>query len=307
MNVLHRVSDFVLQNLSEKNFRAIRSSYLYARRQIAPLTRQIYGSFNTNQLRDHLEQRIGHDFEILMVHGSVNHMFPTYTGNALELVNMLIDYCGSEHTLAMPAFFFGNTEVGSVQQAFEKSPYFHLKKTPSQMGLFTELFRRSRGVVQSRHPVYRVSALGPLADQLTHRIDGPDTPPAGLGKGSPFEFMAEHKTTILGIGKSYHVMTQTHHVDELLGENFPAPRCPIGQRSLLNVTVIDADEEFPVSLRGSGFKWRFNIDKLPSLLRAEDMDVWKFHNVPLFSANAKQITDRLVSEASKGRSLYDPA
>ena len=47
--------------------------------------------------------RIGADFEILMVHSSVNNMTPMYTGSPLEFVKMLISFCGPDRTLAMPA------------------------------------------------------------------------------------------------------------------------------------------------------------------------------------------------------------
>tara|TARA_R110001583_G_scaffold154316_1_gene305978 strand:- start:4645 stop:5559 length:915 start_codon:yes stop_codon:yes gene_type:complete len=303
MSLFHRASDFMLQNLPDKHFRTLRSSYFTARRKLAPITRLMHGTFDAQQLRAHLEQHLDGDFEILMVHGSINRMLPAYTGNALELVNMLIDFCGPDRTLVMPAFFFGDPKVGSVQQTFTANPRFDLKRTASQMGLFTELFRRSKGVMQSHHPVYRVAALGPLAAALTQTAADK---PAGLGEGSPFDFMATHKTQILGIGKSYHVMTQVHHVDELLGEALPVPRLPLEKRKTIDVTVFDRQGEYPATLTDSGIQWRFNIDKLPKLLENQELQVWKFCNVPLFSADARRVTERLVAQAQKGNSLYDP-
>jgi len=51
-----------------------------------------------------------------------------YTGTALELVNMLIDYCGPDKTLAMPAFYFGDPKIGNVQQTFKKNPNYNLNE-----------------------------------------------------------------------------------------------------------------------------------------------------------------------------------
>jgi aminoglycoside 3-N-acetyltransferase len=84
-------------------------------------------------------------------------------------VQMLIEFCGAERTLAMPAFYFGDPDLGGTSATFEKNLRFDLRRTPSQMGLATEIFRRTKGVRHGRHPIYRVSALGPLAEGTDHR------------------------------------------------------------------------------------------------------------------------------------------
>jgi aminoglycoside 3-N-acetyltransferase len=303
MNMLHTLSDIALRYLPKRWFSALRTTYFTLRRKLYPVLRFKYGTFDAASLRAHLEQHLDSDFEILMVHSSVNHMSPYYTGNPLELVRMLIDFCGPQRTLVMPAFYFGDPKIGSVVETFKAHPYFDLKKTPSQMGLVTELFRRSKGVVQSRHPVYRVSALGPLAKEL---VQGHENASGPAGFGSPFEYMAAHNTLIIGIGKSFDVMTQTHHVDEIMGDAFPVPKKKVKQDSSPKVMVIDGKEEVPVTLRGSGIQWRFNIAKLPKLLKEGDLKCWEFHNVPLFAARALNVTSSLIEAAKKGKTLYDP-
>ncbi len=270
---------------------------------MAPLIRWVYGSYTTDELRTHLEQTVGQDFEILMIHSSVNSMLPTYKGSPLELLQMLIEYCGPDRTLVMPAFFFGDPKIGSVRETFQKQPIFNLKRTPSQMGLMTELFRRSKGVKQSRHPVYRLSALGPLAEKL---VAGHEAASAPAGYGSPFEFMVQHKTTVMGIGKSFHVLTQVHHVDELMGEKMPVELTPINEREEIHVTVLDGKEEIPVTLKDNGIKWNCNMDKLPGLLKPGDLKYWKFHNTPLFSGNVREITESLYESAVNGNTIYEP-
>lgn len=303
MNFIHHGSKFLTERLPHERVRAIRAAYMGFKRRLNPLTKLIYGTFTTEEFREHLEEKVGRDFEILMVHGSMNHMSPMYSGSALELVKMLKEYCGPERTLVMPAFYFGSPEHGSIIETFQANPNFDLKRTASQTGIMTELFRRGRDVLQSRHPVYRVAATGPLADDL---VRGHEEASAAAGVGSPFEFMARHDTLIIGIGKSFDVMTQVHFVEELLGEEFPAERIPAEQRSRTQVTVLDGGDQIPVVLQGNGIKWRFNIDRLPDLLQPGDLQCWRFHNVPLFAARAKTVTDRLVAAAKQGKSLYEP-
>ena len=301
MDLLHAASDKALRYMPKSWFLAVREYYHILRQKFSFLLQLRHGTFDTIALREHLEQRLDSDFEILMVHSSVNHMIPYYKGNPLELIHMLIDFCGPNRTLVMPAFYFGDPKIGTVHETFNACPNFDLKKTPSQMGLVTELFRRYKGVVQSRHPVYRVSAYGPLAEQL---IKGHENASGPAGAGSPFEFMVAHKTLVIGIGKSFHVMTQVHHVDDIIGD--AVPRKTVEANSAPNVTVIDGENKIPVRLPRSTIEWRFNISKLPNLLKKGDLEYWKFHNVPLFAAYAHNVTTSLVEAAKEGKTLYDP-
>src|ERR1022692_2674086 len=261
--------------------------------------RSVYGTFDTAALRDHLLQKIGSDFEILMVHSSVNHMKPMYTDSPLDLVRMLISFCGPNRTLVMPAFYFGDPAIGGAYATFKERPRFDVRKTPSMMGLATEIFRRSKGVMHSRHPVYRMSALGPLAKALT---DGHERAGSPSGRGTPFEFMAAHNTRILGIGKPIQVMTQVHHVEELMGDDFPVP-CEPPTGKGLSMTLVDGEEEIPFELAGRSLRWRFNIWKLRTIMNRQSLQEWNFHHVPMFAARAGEVTTALVEAARRGVTL----
>jgi aminoglycoside 3-N-acetyltransferase len=234
-----------------------------------------------------------------MVHSSVNNLHPMYKGSVLELLKALIDYCGPDRTLVMSAFNFGENGEGT-RETLKKNPRFDLRRTPSQMGLLTELFRRSKGVVQSRHPAYRVAALGPLAEELTH---GHELAPSGMGKSTPFDFMALQKAHIIGIGKTFQVMTQVHHVESLLGEDWPAPQ---HVSPSIPVTIVDKQGEVSMELGGVQQKWTFNIWKLRDIMSRESLKEWRFHSCPMFMARADEVTDTLVEAAARGFTLYDP-
>ncbi len=234
-----------------------------------------------------------------MVHSSVNNLQPMYKGNALELLKALIEYCGPDRTLVMPAFNFGEDGEGA-RGTLKKNPRFDLRRSPSQMGLLTELFRRSKGVLQSRHPVYRVAAFGPHAEELIH---GHEQAPSGMGKGTPFDYMAQHNARIIGIGKTFQVMTQTHHVESLLGTDWPAPQTLLPN---IPVIVVDKQDEFEMEIGGTQQQWTFNIWKLRAIMSSDSLREWRFHHCPMFSAQAKEVTDALVAAAHQGFTLYDP-
>jgi aminoglycoside 3-N-acetyltransferase len=299
MNLIETLSSILLKFLPRKYFLWVRSTFSRLKKRASPLLRLIHGSFSTNDLINELDQRMSKDWEILMVHSSVNNLHPMYTGSALELLKALIEYCGPYRTLVMPAFNFGKADEGA-RGTLSKNPRFDLRRSPSQMGLLTELFRRSKGVIQSRHPVYRVAALGPLAEDLTRNHE---LAASGMGRGTPFDYMALHNTQIVGIGKTFQVMTQTHHVESLLGELWPAPQ---NIQPGLPVTVFDKDVEVEMEIGGAQQEWTFNIWKLREVMSRESLKEWRFHSSPMFAAKANEVTDCLVNAAKKGFTLYDP-
>ena len=299
MNAVELVSGLAARLLSEGRVSDLRSAYFTWRARLAPVMVRLYGTFDSTALRDHLEQRIGRDFEILMVHSSVNHMKPMFVDEPLKLVRMLIDFCGPQRTLAMPAFYFGEDGLGA-HPTFLRNPRVDLRRTPSQMGLATELFRRMPGVHCSRHPVYRIAAFGPLAQELT---SGHEHASSAAGRGSPFETMARRNTRIIGLGKPIQVLTQAHHTEELMGDDFPLPT---RRGTPLPMTLVDRDIELPFELRGFGVDGRFDIWKLRKIMTPQTLHEWRFHHVPMFATRAGDITRQTVAAARRGVTLYDP-
>ena len=299
MNLIERLSATLLRLLPRAYFLKMRSIYFKLKKQASPLLCLIHGTFTTNDLIAEIDQRLDKDWKVLMVHSSVNNLSPMYQGNALELVKALIEYCGPNRTLVMPAFNFGEGGEGA-RETLKKNPRFDLRRSPSQMGLLTEIFRRSKGVLQSRHPVYRVAALGPQAADL---VRGHEMAPTGMGVGTPFDYMAQHGASIIGLGKTFQVMTQTHHIESLLAGDWPVPHQELPR---IPVTVIDKQGEVAMEISGLQQQWAFNIWKLREIMPPEQLREWRFHNSPMFTAQADEVTDALVAAAKRGSTLYDP-
>ena len=297
-SLFEAVSGLAVRYLPRERLLTLRENYHRARKRLYPLMRRLYGTFDVDDLRRHLEETVGHDYEILMVHSSLNHMLPMYTGSAIELMQMLVEFCGPERTLAMPAFYLGDPQIGNVVESYRRNPLFDVRRTPSQMGIVTELFRRSKGTLQSLHPTHRVAARGPLAENLTrgHALAG-----TAFGRGTPFEFMAQHNCRVIGIGKPFEVLSQAHQVEDLLGEDFPVPH------TMTSVPVVlrDADNvDREYELRWRRFDWPRNMWKLREIMGAGLLRQWEFHHVPLFASRARDVTDALVDAARRGDTLY---
>jgi aminoglycoside 3-N-acetyltransferase len=295
---LEALSGLAVAHLSRERIVMLRSHYHALRARMTGVLKVVNGTFAASDLRRHLDERAADDFEILMVHSSLNHMLPMFSENPLDLLAMLLEFCGRHRTLAMPAFYFGDPRLGGVVESYQQNPVFDVRRTPSQMGVVTELFRRSKGVRQSLHPTHRVAALGPLAARLT---TGHDTADTACGRGTPFEFMASRDTLILGIGKPIEVLTQVHHVEDLLGDAFPVP----GEYRTVLVTLRDErGQERPYTLRVRTFQRRRDMWKLPRIMTPGHLREWTFHGVPLFAARATHVTEDLLAAARRGMTLF---
>jgi len=299
MSMFERASGLAVRHLNSDQVAQLRQRYWWLRARLAPLMRTAYGTFGPDDLRKHLSERIGSNFEILMVHSSVNHMQPMYTAGPLELLRMLLDFVGPARTLAMPAFYFGDLKYSGTLETGQQQPRFDLRRTPSEMGLLTEMFRRWKGTVFSRHPFYRVTALGPLAADLVRGHERAGTP---SGHGTPFDFMANHDTLILGIGKPFEVLTQIHHAEAVLGEEFPVPATI---EDPLPMTLVDGKEDIPFVHYGRRLQWRRDIWKLRTIMDRSQLQEWSFHHVPFFATRAADVSRSLIDAARRGVTLYE--
>lgn len=267
--------------------------------RLAPLYHARYGTFGAEELRAELEPHLAPDTEIVMVHSSIDGLQPMYSGDIKELLDTLVDLCGTYRTLAMPAFFFGGRELDPIAY-YRERPVFDVRRQPSETGLLTELFRRRKGVRRSLHPVHSVIALGPQADEL---VAGHHLAKTSFGEGTPFAVMAERRTAIVGIGIEYfRTLTQVHAAEDLLGERYPLAVRP----STLPVRLTDFDgtvHDYELAFNESVLAWR--AERLEKLLDSDELVQWRFHGAPLFVTSAARVTEVLIDAALRGETIYD--
>ena len=270
-----------------------------ARRRLAPLYRVRHGTFGASELRDELARHLRPDVEIVMVHCSLNDLQPMYAGGVKELLDALIELCGHERTLAMPAFCSGGPE-GDPAAHIGARPVFDVRRQPSEMGLLSELFRRRKNVRRSLHPTSSVCALGPLAERL---VAGHHLAKTTFGERTPFAVMAERRTAIVGIGTEYfRCLSQVHVAEDLLGERYPLVLRP----RTMPVQLKDVDGSvYDYELRVGELTTRRRAERLERLLGPDELIRWRFHGVPLFVTSAARVTEVLSDAALRGETIYD--
>jgi aminoglycoside 3-N-acetyltransferase len=107
---------------------------------------------------------------------------------------------------------------GSSQRYAEANPVFDVKRTPSAVGLISEMFRRRDDVVRSLNPLHPVLASGPLARWFT--LDH-DKTAHSCGRGSPFERLLHANGKFLFYDAPYTSLTFMHYVEDMFQPRLP--------------------------------------------------------------------------------------
>jgi aminoglycoside N3'-acetyltransferase len=283
--------------LSQQTRDALKKRQKAARRRMGRVFSLVHGTYTAKDLVKDLLERIPADTEILMIHSSYDRLLPMYTGRPQDIVDALIAACGANTTLVMPAFFLGGRTRN--KREYYEAHAFDVKRTMSEMGLLTEVFRRAPHVLRSLHPTHSICARGPLADQLTatHHLAFTRT-----GKGTPFELMAQRRCAIAGLGVEYfRVLTQTHIAEDMLGDEFPIDF----SKETFPVTMIDRDgRTVPYELTVGTTSKTLDNTVLRSLMRADALKEWTFRGTPLFVTFAGEVTNALIDGAKRGITVY---
>ena len=299
-----RVRATLRSTLSQERRTELKRLQGVTRKRLAPLLSLAYGSFRSDDLAEELTRRLPADYEVLMVHSSFDTLLPMYKEGARELLAMLIKICGPERTLVMPAWVMGGRNF-DTKAYFSERP-FDVRRTPSELGMLAELFRRTPGVLRSLHPTCSVCALGPLAQELT---SGHHLTRTALGPGSPFGTMTRRRTAILGIGvEFFRCLTHAHTAREELGEAFPVKFPSLS----IAMTLVDYDGskiDYELVLRDKTKSApKLDLRLLWSLLSKDELREWRFHGVPMFVIpQARVVTERLMEAARKGITIYGRA
>lgn len=141
---------------------------------------------------------------VLLVHSSLRALGHV-PGGAETVIAGLRRALGPAGTLLMP--------VLTYERVTPQDPRFDVRRTPANVGVIPETFRRQPGVLRSVHPTHSVCALGPLAETLLGDHERDTTP---CGPHSPFHQLPQHGGQILMLGCGLKPNTSMHAVEELV-------------------------------------------------------------------------------------------
>jgi aminoglycoside 3-N-acetyltransferase len=103
-----------------------------------------------------------------------------FLGTSEDAVDAFLRAIGPEGHLLMVSMPYRSSSIDYL----EKGRTFDVRRTPSAMGLVSEMFRRRPGVSRSLHPTHPVLACGPRVHEF---LEGHEDCLYPCGPGSPFD------------------------------------------------------------------------------------------------------------------------
>ncbi len=149
----------------------------------------------------------------LMLHASFDERsgFRGTVTQALDAFVHTVDAGGALYMVSMPY-------TGSTLDYLAGTPVFDVRRTPSRMGLMSEMLRRRSGVVRSRHPTHPILGLGAPASAM---LMGHETCMYPCGPGSPFERLLAADAKVAFLDASMSTMTYYHYLEHLVSPDLP--------------------------------------------------------------------------------------
>ncbi len=172
-------------------------------------------AFTTGDLRNALRRLGVAAGDVLMVHSSFDRLVG-FRGGPGAVIRTLQEAVGPGGTLMMPTISF----TGSAVEHAARDPVFDARDTPSMVGLITEAFRRSAGVVRSLHPTHSVAVWGNRAEAIITGHHLTETP---CGRPTPYGKLLEYDGKILFAGVPVSSMTFIHFLEEEIEPQLPFP------------------------------------------------------------------------------------
>lgn len=119
--------------------------------------------------------------------------------------------------LVMPTFTYHNESSG---QFLARGGVMDAGRSPSRMGLLSEVFRRAPGVRRSLSPTHPLAALGRDAEAFLAAHEDALSP---FGPDSPFARLLERDARILLVDAPFSTVTFTHFLEDRIRHSLALP------------------------------------------------------------------------------------
>lgn len=230
--------------------------------------------------------------DTIIVHSS----FKFFSDKPSEVINFLKDYIGSSGNILMPTHPYLEKKDGYF--------IYDVQNSPSTVGVLTETFRKSEGVLRSEHPFSSIAVWGKDAEVLLEDNINYDIPlPHGVH--SPYYKMLNLNAKVLCIGVNAIKRGTIRHVaEEVLDSNY---------------RVKDLYNHYLVEVKNGDYKKKYevralNINKSQIFIAKSKIEKeWlqngvlkkkRINDIPIDYIDAKKCVDYMISEAEKGNTCY---
>ena len=287
--VVKRINAVLINVLPQRAHALVKNSYLkWKRRNLKEISETEFRDILLKEL--HITRG-----SVVFVHSSLNNIKLGFS--FLKILPILKEMVGEEGTLLFPAAHF----LERAEEYLRKENIFDIAKSPSRMGLLSELARRDKHAVRSLHPTNSVVAIGKHARELTGNHHK-DIFPCGIM--SPYFRIVDYDGIIVGIGVSTDYLSFVHCVEDTKEYSFPIEtRC----KEIFRAQVRKSDGEI-ILVKTLAAHPRIRYRNIPLFMKkhipgetAKDFNV---KGANLFKANAKALYNQMGNLAAKKITIY---
>ncbi len=253
-------------------------------------------SYDGAMLRATLKKMGMSESDTVMVHANFKQD-SGFRGTPLDLVNALMGTFGKEGNLLMVSIPFR----GYAYDYLLKMKPFRKNRTISMMGLVTETFRKTSGVMRSLHPTHPVLAFGKDRAWLVEDHEMSQFP---CGAGTPYEKFRQLRGKILFFDVGFGAITFMHYVEDMLKDKLPFK---LYHDEPFTVTAYDENNiRYEIKTFVFNKKVVRNVRKLEEeMLRLNLIKTAKVGNSNLVLVNAEDVVTCMTSMVESGNFFYD--
>lgn len=223
-----------------------------------------------------------------------------FQGKPAALVEALKTVVGPDGLVVMMSLPYQN--MSSAEWLATGKP-MNVKRSPSMMGMVSEVFRRSAGVRRSLNATHPILAWGRDAESFLADHEKTEFP---CGPESPFPRLLARDAMVIGFDAPYYTFTFHMLAEHLLADTLPVP---LYAPEVLTGTIIDYDGNEirqPIRVFSTEANRQRRLDRLISRL-ADDGALHrdKLGNTALTWIRAQAMMDGAVRLAREGPHFYD--
>lgn len=200
------LSRIIFQLFPPEIFISLRKIYRSVlKKWFAPLSESGFREILTNEL----EISKG---SIVFIHSSVDNLNIRF--DTIRVLEILLETVGEEGTLVFPCWHFKLR----AEDYLRSGKVFDVRRSPSALGMLSEMARRYPGAKRSLHPINSIVAIGKNADEITGSHHTDIYP---CGEKSPYYLAMQLGGIIAGIGVNANFLSFVHCPEDIMKEQFP--------------------------------------------------------------------------------------
>jgi amino acid adenylation domain-containing protein len=272
--------------------RALRALYI---RQGKTMTQRLF-SYTPMQLENTLKTIGITTGDTVLMH-SAFRVFNGFAGTPDQVITSVLKVIGESGNLAMVSMPYMGRSAAYLQTGVS----FDVRQTRSAMGVITEIFRHTPGVVRSLNPAHPILAWGPAAPWI---IADHEHTRYSCGKGSPFEKLLQMQTKALLFDVSLRSLTFFHYVQDMFRDSAPVN---LYEELPVESVVIDATgntKSAKTYVFSSALRRHWSPHLRQALIQRKLINRQKIGNTQLTVLNLQEVVDCAQHMVRAGQSLW---